>query len=240
MSIDMLTSLIPDKQRELWLDYITFIKMGNKKFAYVKGSENTNIEKLKRLEKAMRRDFPISGNLLAKLQRGFIKENLSVSLLTDWLAVWRYISTLPQPYNEKRISEVIGNAASPLARMIMALNDENLSIYLPLCSLVSLVLLTDLLENKSGFTITAKWSTRQKLGKLRGWIKNSKVLLSIVSSKTLKFRVAFLLNRLHCYERYMSNNKQFSIGVLDWIKIFLYTVWQFIAIRHKSVEIKGI
>lgn len=240
MSIDTLTSLIPDKQRELWLDYITFIKAGNKKFAYAKGMENINIEKLKRLEKAMRRDFPISGNLLAKLQRKFVRENLSVSLLTDWLTVWRYISTLPQPYNEKRISEIIGNAASPLARMIMVLNNENLSVYLPLCSLVSSVLLTDLIENKSGLMKSAKWGTRQKLSKLRGWIKNSKVLLSIVSSKSLKFRMAVLLNRQQCYEQYMISNKQFSVGVLDWIKIFLYSIWQFMTIRHKSVKIKGI
>ena len=240
MSIDVLTSLIPDKQHELWLDYITFVKMGNKKFAYIKGSENVNIEKLKRLEKAMRRDFPISGSLLAKLQQGFIRENLSVSLLTDWLTVWRYISSLPQPSNEKRTSEVIGNAASPLARMIMALNNENLSIYLPLCSLVSLVLLTDLLENKSDFIMTTKWGIRQKIGKLRGWIKNSKVLLSIISSKSLKFRVAILLNRLQCCEKHILSNKQLTVGVLDWIKIFLYSIWQFITIRHKSVKIKGI
>ena len=238
MSIDFLSTLIPSKNLELWNDYLKFISMGKSRFSYEKDRVSAKEEKLRLLEKAVRRDLPASKNILSRLQQEFLQENLSVSLLSDWLYVWRYSATLPLPLNERRLSDIIGYAASPTARMIIALNNENPSIYLPFSSLVSAVLFMAMENGKSDLFKGAKWSLKQKRSKLKGWLKNSRILLSVIRSKRLKFKTALLLNRLKVYERDFQNNKQCQIGFLDEIRIFLYSIWQFMAIRYKSIIIK--
>lgn len=239
MSIDFLSSLIPSENIELWNDYLKFINLGKSRFFYEKDRVAVKEEKLRLLEKAIRRDLPASDNILSQLQKEFVQENLSVSLLSDWLSVWRYTATLPLPLNEKRLSDIIGYAASPTARMIIALNNENPSIYLPFSSLVSAVLFIDMEYGKSDLFKGAKWSLKQKRSKLKGWLKNSRILLSVIRSKRLKFKMALLLNRLKIYESCFQNNKQYKIGFLDEVRIFLYSIWQFMMIRYKSVVVKG-
>ncbi|MBQ8481577.1 MAG: hypothetical protein IJ532_03500 [Alphaproteobacteria bacterium] len=238
MPIDFLTSLIPSQNLELWNNYLKFINLGKSRFFYEKDRISCKEEKLRLLEKAVRRDLPVSDNILSRLQQEFLQENLSVSLLSDWLAVWRYTATLPLPLNEKRLSDIIGYAASPAARMIIALNNENPSIYLPFSSLVSAVLFMAMETEKDDLFKGSKWSLKQKRSKLKGWLKNSRILLSVIRSKRLKFKTALLLNRLKIYERDFQNNKQFKIGFLDEVSIFLYSMCQFMTIRYKSVAIK--
>lgn len=239
MLIDLLTSLLPTEKRKLWQLYRQFIRVGNKSFCFEENKKDIKKEKLRLLEKAIYRNCSTSSNLLARIKKEFKTEGLSVSLLTDWLVVWKYTSVLQTPLNEKRLSDIIGYAASPTARMIMALNNENPSVYLPFCSLISAILFLQLTHEKSPLLQGAKWSLKQRRSKLKGWLKNARVLLNVVSSKRLKFVLALLLNRLNIYEQAFQNNKQCKIGVLDEVKIFLYSIWQFIAVRHKSVAIKG-
>lgn len=240
MPIDFLISLIPSKKRGLWRDYLKFANVGNSRFVYEEGKENIKEEKLRLLEKAMRREVNNPVNILARLQREFIKENLSISLLIDWLTVWKYTATLNPPLNEKQVSDIIGYIVSPLTRMILVLNDENPSIYLPFAALISAALFLQMTKEKNELLKGGKWSLKQRRSKLKGWLKNSRVLLSVVSSKRLKFRLAMLLNRIRLYESAFLNNKQCDIGMLDEMKIFLYSIWQFMTIRHKSVTTKGI
>lgn len=240
MLIDNLLSLIPAEKHSLWRDYTNFIELGRARFAYEEDKTDFKEEKIRLLEKAVRRDLGGSKNILSRLQKDFIKENLSISLLTDWLVVWRYTATMPLPLSERRLSDIIGYAASPLARMIMALNNENPSVYLPFSSLISAVLFLQAEEEGYKLFKGCKWSAKQKRGKLKGWLKNSRVLLNVVKSKRLKFKMALLLNRLDFYERTRSNNQQRHTTFLDEMRIFLYSIWQFVTIPHKSVKIKGL
>ena len=105
MSTDFFTSLVPAENLELWQNYLKFINLGKNRFFYENNKTSVKEEKLRLLEKAIRRDLPISDNVLSRLQQGFLQENLSVSLLSDWLIVWRYTATLPLPLNEKRLSD---------------------------------------------------------------------------------------------------------------------------------------
>lgn len=240
MPTDFLISLIPSEKRGLWRDYIKFTELGNIRFAYEEGKKEIKEEKLRLLEKAVRREIKGSVNILARLQQEFIKDNLSISLLTDWLTVWKYTSILKPPLNEKQASDIIGYVVSPLTRMIMALNNENPSIYLPFAAFISAALFLQMTEKKTELLKGGKWGIKQRKSKLKGWLKNARVLLSVVSSGRLKFRLALLLNRIKFYEKAFQNNKQYNIGMLDEIRIFLYSVWQFMIIRHKSVAIKGL
>jgi hypothetical protein len=240
MPIDLLTSLIPNEKQKLWELYLSFLYAETKRFGFDKTQAKVKEDKLRLLEKALRRDVSGKNNIIAKLQSEFIKENLSLSLLTDWLVVWRYTAILEPPLNEKRISDIIGAAASPLARMIMALNNENPSIYLPFSSLISAILFLYILRENKPILKGCKWKLSQQRSKLKGWLKNAGVLLNVVSSLKLKFKVALLLNRLNIYGQAFQNNKQCEIGILDEIKIFLYSIWQFVTVRHKSVIIRGL
>ena len=125
MSTDFLTSLIPVSYLELWNNYLKFVDLGKRRFFYENNKISIKEEKVRLLEKAIRRDLPVSDNILSRLQQSFLRENLSVSLLSDWLIVWHYTAMLPTPLNEKRLSDIIGSAASPIARMILVLNNEN-------------------------------------------------------------------------------------------------------------------
>lgn len=240
MLIDLLTSLIPNEKQALWELYLKFLDAEIKRFEFEKDKTAIKEEKIRLLEKVLRCNNLAKNNIIAELQKGFINENLSVSLLTDWLVVWRYSAITEPPLNEKRISDIIAAAASPLARMIMALNNENPSIYLPFSSLVSAVLFLYITHNDYPILKGCKWRLSQRRSKLKGWLKNADVLLNVVSSKRLKFKIALLINRLKIYQYAFQNNKQCKIGVLDEIKIILYSVWQFMTVRHKSVIIRGL
>ncbi|MBQ4400099.1 MAG: hypothetical protein II830_02245 [Alphaproteobacteria bacterium] len=240
MPIDLLTSLIPNEKQALWKLYLNFLYAETKRFEFEKSKVAIKEEKIRLLEKVLRCNTLAKNNIIAELQKGFINENLSVSLLTDWLVVWRYSAITEPPLNEKRISDIIGTAASPLARMIMALNNENPSIYLPFSSLVSAVLFLYIKHNNHPILKGCKWRLSQQLSKLKGWLKNAEILLNVVSSKRLKFKIALLINRLKIFQQAFQNNKQYQIGILDEIKIILYSVWQFMTIRHKSVIIRGL
>ena len=240
MPIDLLTSLIPNEKQALWKLYLNFLYAETKRFEFEKCKVAIKEEKIRLLEKVLRCNNLAKNNIIAELQKGFINENLSVSLLTDWLVVWRYSAITEPPLNEKRISDIIGTSASPLARMIMALNNENPSIYLPFSSLVSAVLFLYIKHNNYPMLKGCKWRLSQQRSKLKGWLKNAEILLNVVSSKRLKFKIALLINRLKIFQQAFQNNKQYQIGILDEIKIILYSVWQFMTIRHKSVIIRGL
>lgn len=240
MQINSLSQLIADKYRPLWDDYLRFFLLGQQRFAYQEMMVERKSEQLRLLEKALRRNFALPNTLLYRLQQKFAEQNLSLSLLLDLLIVWRYTSSLPSPLSEKQISDIIGYIASPLARMIMALNDENPSIYLPLSSLVSAVLYCWLSEQKSDLLKGTKWSAKQRRSKLKGWLKNSSLLISVVRSYRLKFKSALLLNQLKFWADRLQNNKQRHITFLDEVRIVLYSAFQFVTVRHKSVTIKGV
>ena len=90
MPIDLLTSLIPNEKQALWELYLKFLDAEIKRFEFEKDKTAIKEEKLRLLEKVLRRNNAVKNNIITELQNGFISENLSLSLLTDWLVVWRY------------------------------------------------------------------------------------------------------------------------------------------------------
>lgn len=240
MPINLLKSLIKKDDRTLWSDYIRLFLLGCEHFSYEMGKEDIKNEKTRLLEKAIRRNFMISGNLLCRLQKEFIDNNLSISMILDLIAAWKYIALLSPPLNEKQVSDIIGYIASPISRMIIALNNENPSIYLSVTSLVSAVIFLQFNDDNLSFIKTSRWSVKQKRSKLKGWLKNSYVLLSIVRSLRLKFKIAQVLNRLVLYEMAFQNNKQYATSFLDETKIFLYSIFQSVTVRRRSITVKGL
>ncbi len=234
---EKLLNLVPKAKRPILELYLRYWQMGWRSFTTTNKDTTTKQEQIRLLEKAIRRDFPLKQNLLAQLQRAFVAEDVSLSLLLDLLSVWRYLATDRQPTSEEQLSEIIGATVSPPARLIMVLNNEQPSTYLPAQALLSAVLWRDLWIKKSTLVQKIKLSTRQKNSKLSGQLKSATVLLTIVQSKRLKWRLALFLNRMAIL---WQNNKQERIGVLDEIKIILYSIYQFFMVRHRTVTRRGI
>lgn len=237
LDIKLLLPLVAAQKRHVLELYFAYWQLGWQHFLKNNLSSTTKEEQIRLLEKAIRKDFPLKNNLLAKLQQAFVAENLSLYLLLDLLSAWKYLANEAEIKTEAQLSDIIGYAASPLARMIMALNNEVPSTYLPMQSLLCAMMWYNLTEQKSPLLQKIKLSAKQKNSKLNGLLQNAAVLLAIVSRKRLKFQMALLLNRLNII---LQNNKQAQTSILDELKIFLYSIWQFIMVRKRTLTQKGI
>ena len=136
----LITDLVRPYQQPLVDLYIKYLKLGNEHFGQKGVSAEVKAEKIRLLERGIRRDFPQQDNIIARLQKQFVTENLSLYLLLDPLLAWRYTATGKRPTSETQVSDIIGYETSPLARLLMVLNNENPSTYLPMQSLLVLLL----------------------------------------------------------------------------------------------------
>lgn len=235
-----IAKLAAAKYQPLIGDYLAFLQLGQKHFGNPKVSSAARTEKLKLLEKALRRPSPFQNGLIARLQQNFLKENLSISLLLEPLSAWRYRAADKMPASGPQVSEILNHLLSPAARLFLVLDDENPSTYLPLTSLFIMLFLLEIFRDNPDYIKKAKMSKRQKESRLKGLHKSAAVLLQLVKSKRLKFRLALLLNTAEFQFKAFQNNKQQKPSLLDYTLIFLYSTAQFLFIKRKSVNNKGI
>jgi hypothetical protein len=237
LEAEILSDLVPKSKQNLFTLYMKYWQTGWQHFISDTRCTEIKQQQIILLEKAIRRDFQLSQNFLSCLQKAFVKEDLSLYLLLDMLTAWHYLAADKPPTSEEQLSKIIGATTSPLARMIMVLNDESPVTYLPMQELLSALLWYDLWQKKSVLVKKVRLTQRQKNNKLKGQMKSAMVLLAIVCHKRLKWRLALFLNKTAVL---MQNNKQENIRVLDEIKIILYSIYQFITVRHRTMIRKGI
>ena len=235
-----IVDLVRQNHRPLVELYVRYLESGHEHFGKANLDPSVKLEKMRLLEKAVRRDFPFEDSILARLQQQFIAENLSLYLLLDPLLAWRYPAAGKKPTSETQLSDIIGYETSPLARLLMVLNNENPSTYLPMQSLLALLTLLDMLQNNAESLKKIKWAKRQRISKLNGLLKSAGVLLAIVHSKRLKFKSAVLLNTVAVLVNKYEKNKQFDTDFLDVLRIYAYSICQFLFIRKRTVTKKGI
>ncbi len=228
--------LVKKEHYALISDYFNYLETGLKHYAKENVSIETKKHKLELLEKALRKDYQHKNSLIFRLQQHFLQHNLSLYLLLDPHYAWRYLANNKLPTSEAQLSEFTNLFISPFARLIMALYDENPATYLPLSSFFSALFLSDIFYNKSALVYKIKLSKRQKINKLNGLLKSSVIILSLVNSKRLKFKLALAVNEAKIKLKKQENNKQQKISILDKILIFLYSCWQFISVKHKTLE----
>lgn len=232
--------LLKPKYHILWADYCRYLDLGWQHFNNAACSTPTKYEQLRLLETAIRRDFPLKNNLLARLQQHFVAENLSLYLLLDLLTAWRYTASGKIPESETALTEIVQRAVAPAARLLMVLNDENPSTYLPMTSFLTALFTEWLQTQKSPLLQGLKRSKKQWCRKYDGLLKNAFVLLGIVNSKRLKFKLAIMLNTMKVKIQKILNNKQPTAELLDRIKIFWYAVYQFVTVRKRTTTQKGL
>lgn len=232
--------LAAKEYRALLSDYILYLQTGWQHFSNQKISTSVRLEKLRLLEKALRRNSPFLQGIIFRLQQSFVKENISITLLLEPLSAWRFLAAGKLPTSGTQVSEILNRLLSPLARLLLVLDNENPSTYQPLTSLFVLLFLQEAFNSNSDFVKKAKMSKRQKESRLNGLYKSAKVILSLLKTKRLKFRIAILLNTANLHTRLFKNNEQHNWSFLDYLSIFLYSLGQFLFIKRKSVNNKGI
>ncbi len=235
-----IAKLAAKKYQPLIGDYLAFLQLGQQHFGNKQVSSDIRTEKLKLLEKALRRPSPFQNGLIFRLQQNFLKENISISLLLEPLSAWRYAAADKIPASGPQVSELLNRLLSPAARLFLVLDNENPSTYLPLTSLFIMLFLLEIFKDNPDFIKKAKMSRRQKESRLKGLHKSAAVLLQLVKSKRLKFKLALLLNIAEFQLAAFQNNKQQKPSFLDCSLIFLYSTAQFFFIKRKSVNNKGI
>jgi len=235
-----LAKFVPFSCRKLLDDYSFFLDSGRKAFENQKISPAIRKEKLRLLEKALRKEFPLAGSVVTRLQKAFIAENLSVSLLLEPLNGWKYLAENKFPTSETQLSDIISTEISPLARLIMVLNNENPSTYFPFASLLLLYEMQKLISDDDILLKKARFSKRQRESVLKGLYKNAAVILALVHGKKLKFQLALALNIAKFRTKSYTKRKRFSLTLLDRRLAVLYSIWQFLFIRRRSTAKKGI
>lgn len=232
--------LLKSKYDVLWIDYCHYLDLGWQHFIKKNLAEDIKYEQLRLLEKAIRRDFIIKKNLLARLQKFFIAENLSLYLLLEPLQAWRYLTADSCPYSKDAVVEVVQRAVSPAARLLMVLNEQHPSTYLPMTTFFTAYFFYCERMQKSPFLKNIKYSEKRWYNVLSGLLRDSSVLLEIVSSKRLKFILAMEINTLKIKLRKALKHQQLSLDLLDRLKIAVYSIIQFITVRKRMVMKKGL
>lgn len=235
-----ISKLTAPKYRPLVRDYTCFLQTGLGHFGNKNLPADIRLQKLTLLEKALRRQTPFTDSLIYKLQKAFVAENLSVSLLLEPLTAWRYPAAGKYPTSGAQVSELLNRMLSPAARLILALDNENPATYLPLTTLFVLLCLQEMIQTDDIFLKKARISKKQLISRLNGLYKSACVLLSLVKNKRLKFQLALLLNTARLHTLKLKNNLHDRPAFLDYVLIFAYSVFQFLFIKRKSVNFKGI
>lgn len=235
-----LSKLVGRRYITLAICYERYLTLGWQHFGNSRLPCEVRKRKLELLERAIRKDCVLKNSIIGKLQALFLQHNLSLSLLLDPMYGWRYLAADKLPTTEAQASEIITAVTMPAARLVMALYDETPSTYIPVSSLLSFFVFLAMFESKNPFLQKVKIRLKQKESKLSGLLKNSKVILAIVSSFRVKFRMAMAFNTAQLLGKNFKNNQQKIPSVLDYIVIFLYSTGQILTVRKRTTTKKGI
>ena len=230
---NLLSGLV--KNQKLLDMYLRYLHFGRVHYTETNITPQVKTEKIRLLETAVRHGYRIENSLIYRLQQEFVRENLSLYLLLEPLATWRYLATQKLPESETQLTDVLGNISSPLARFLMALNDETPSTYFPIQSLITALILLQMFQQKDVFLQKIKWRKNGKVSKLKGLLKDGFTVLSVVKSKKLKYRLAVLLNKAYVLTEKFAKNKQPTIEILDAVRIFLYSTTQVVFIKKRTI-----
>ena len=222
---------VPDESKCILRDYVYFIELG------VKGALNEKVKpevKLKKFDLLYRQIFKkckFKNGLLARLQQIFVKENISLSLLSDMVNFFKCLSeqTSKDTWNKKIYCNQM--FISPFSRMVMLLNNLNVSVYMPFASLVMCVMLISEVQSKN---IKHR---RFYLSKIKGFLKDAKVLPLVIENRAFRFKMWYLLKVLEVLIKKYKNKKELKLSFVDLAKILFYAVFKWTFTKVKTLNV---
>ena len=222
---------VPDENKCILRDYMHFIELG------IEGALNENVKpeiRLKKFDLLYRQIFKkckFKNGLLSRLQQTFVNENISLSLLSDMVNFFKCLSeqTPKDTWNKKIYCNQM--FISPFSRMVMLLNNLNVSVYMPFASLLMCVMLISEVQSKN---IKHR---RFYLSKIKGFLKDAKVLPLIIENSAFRFKMWYLLKILEVLIKKYKNKKELKLSFVDLIKILFYAVFKWIFTKVKTLNV---
>ncbi len=225
---------VSSQNRHVMVCYLDFIKLGLKSVQNEKISQDIKIKKFDLLYRQIFKNCCLKNNLIAKLQSAFIAENISLSVMSDMIKAFKHM-VLNQD-NENWNAKVYLNQlfVSPLVRMIMVLNDLNYSVYMPFASLtMSAIFVSDMIEKKMKHR-------RFYLSKIKGFLKDGKVLPLVITDKVFRFKIWYFVIFLEKIINKIEEKKEVCLSKFDLITILFYASFKWLFTRVRRLKIKGV
>ena len=175
--------------------------------------------------------------LLGKLQKEFIKENLSLSMLLEPLDGFYWLSRNLYPLPLSASSPIILQIVAPVARFVAVLNNQHPPVYQPLTNLISMYILLYLQDMPKIKDILHKNrinfdnNTIQEITSLQ--YEEAKQILKVCQGLKFKFIMACYLG---LYQRIKAKKMQKSVVFWDYVNAFLYGLWYMFTIKGKSIK----
>jgi hypothetical protein len=214
--------------------YLEFIKLGIKNALNQKIKTDVKLKKFDLLYRQIFKNCALKNNIMYNLQTEFVKENISLSLLSDIVKALKQLSvkTDENDWNNKIYCYQL--FVSPLARMIIVLNDLNMSVYMPFTSLLMCaMLISDIMNNKIK-------QRRFYVSKINGFLKEAKIMPLVIKNKIFRFKAWYVLTMLEQLTKKIIKKRKLSLSNFDFIKILFYASLKWIFVRVKTLNLKGI
>jgi len=223
--------LIPHYNRPLMAAYLKWLDMLSKRGLHLKPASNKVFNHLYR---AVYRNWNTK-TTLGFLQQEFIKENLSLSLLSEPLQGFEWLSENHYPLTFTGSSPIMLQIISPVTRLIAALNNQHPPFYQPFANLICVYLglylknmpeLTELLHQ-------LRFSINENMPQTLPLLHNeAKKILTVTYNLSFRCKIAFYLGLSRVLIQKKSLKKT---NFLDYVNAILYGMWYIITVKGKQL-----
>lgn len=231
---EYLLKSVPQKSVKLMTCYADFVKLGIKAAYNKQIKTEIKLKKFDLLYKQIFKHCALKNTIISTLQNEFVKENISLSLLSDMVKAFKQLSKYNDRNNWDSKLYCYQLFCSPLARMIMVLNDLNVSVYIPLNSLIMCsVLVSDVINDSTK-------NRRMYLSKIAGLLKDAQILPLIIKNKYFRFKVWYFVILLNIFTNKFAKKQPLKLSRFDFGKILFYACIKWLFTRVRTLKFKGV
>ncbi len=219
--------------RKILSFYLNFVSLG------IKAAKNKNIStqvKIKKFDLLYRQIFKpckLKNNLISQLQADFIKENISLSLLSDMVKAFKQLSMINRNSDLNEIMYTNQLFVSPMTRILMVLNNLDMSVYVPFAALIMCAML--LAQGQDNNTKNRRFY----FSKIKGFYKEAKILPLVITNSKFRFKVWCYIKALDMLLTKYKNKNNLKLSNLDLIRIIFYAGIKWFFVGVKTLRIKG-
>lgn len=220
---------VPKKHAHIMADYVYFVELGLKLTNNQQITPAVKSKKFDLLYKQLFKNCTLKNNVISRLQTSFINENISLSLLSDMINIFKLKATNNLLENKTLFNNYQQTFASNFSRFVMVLNDLSPSVYIPLTSAVMCCLI-----------ISTNEDIKNNVERLDGLLKDAKILPLIVQNKLFRFKAIYFIKTLEVLIAKYRQGLPLKISNFNLIKNFIYASFKWFFVRVKTLKNKGI
>lgn len=189
------------------------------------------------LYRAVSREWA-ENRLLGKLQKEFIRRNLSLSLLLEPLDGFEWLSKNRYSLTVAKASPILLQIISPLARLTAILNNQRPPFYQPFSSLIFAYAILYVLHSPELQKILAASLLQTEPEKLQAQLPlllaEAQQVLSVITGFRFKLKVAYFIGLCRRLMIKSLNHTKNNINFLDSVNAFLYGLWYILTTRDNT------